>query len=243
MFSRHPEERLNRGRVQQSPRPGGAPPVTPLTILGSLAWWVRADLGITTGTGVSAWADQSGNGVDFTQGTGSAQPALVAGTINGQPAVSFDGIDDWLSAAYVPPAPPMWYWLVFRPVTIVNGLTTFASGGGRHRLAHSTVNRLAMVNITSVNLLTATPGAYARGEISFSNSLADYLKVGSASVTGANAGANPGSAGFFLGSGASGVGPSRVEIAEAFGCVASPSAGQRADLDAYCTARYGAGLV
>jgi hypothetical protein len=79
--------------------PSGTPPVvsTPLTILGSDAeLWLKASLGITIGTGVSAWADQSGNGHDFPQATGAAQPALEATGYAGKPSVLFDGVDDVL---------------------------------------------------------------------------------------------------------------------------------------------------
>jgi hypothetical protein len=57
--------------------------------LPGLVLWLRADLGITIGTGVSAWADQSGNGNNFTQATGSAQPSLV--TMSGRQAIRFTG--------------------------------------------------------------------------------------------------------------------------------------------------------
>jgi hypothetical protein len=48
----------------------------------NLAFWLRADLtsSLTIATGVSAWADQSGNGNTFTQVTGSKQPTVSAGT-------------------------------------------------------------------------------------------------------------------------------------------------------------------
>ena len=46
--------------------------------LGPAAWF-RAGVGQTvTGSGVSTWADQSGNGRDLLQGTDSARPALQA---------------------------------------------------------------------------------------------------------------------------------------------------------------------
>lgn len=50
---------------------------TPKSISG-LKLWLRADLGTTIATGVSVWADQSGNGNNVTQGTGSKQPTLNA---------------------------------------------------------------------------------------------------------------------------------------------------------------------
>lgn len=69
----------------------------PLTILGAnlFAWW-RADTGITIDTGISDWADKSGNDHNLVQGTTSAQPTFVAADSNwnNQPSVSFDGGTD-----------------------------------------------------------------------------------------------------------------------------------------------------
>lgn len=51
--------------------------------------WHKADSGITTGTGVAAWADQSGNGFTASQATGGLQPALDTSTLNGRPSLNF----------------------------------------------------------------------------------------------------------------------------------------------------------
>jgi hypothetical protein len=62
----------------------------------SLALWLRGDDGITTsGSGVSEWADQSGNGNDAAQNDTGEQPSTGA-SINGINVVSFDGTDDFL---------------------------------------------------------------------------------------------------------------------------------------------------
>jgi hypothetical protein len=65
----------------------------PLTILGTcVQLWLRGDLGITisSGSSISAWADQSGHGDNATEATGSLQPTQGT-TINGQPTVNFSG--------------------------------------------------------------------------------------------------------------------------------------------------------
>lgn len=56
-----------------------------------LILWLDAGQGITIDTGVGTWADQSGEGNDVTQATGSAQPTYVADStlIPDRPAVSF----------------------------------------------------------------------------------------------------------------------------------------------------------
>lgn len=242
---RRPGARFNRGRIQE--RVGAA--TTPLTILGSLAWWVRADLGITIGTGVSAWADQSGNGVNFSQGTGAAQPAFIASAVNGQPAVRGDGIDDVLSATWARAAPgtqPFYVWCIFKQVSWVPSdclLGDFnATGFTIEQVGVSPALIQACSSIGNSNA-AGTVGSYFRLESQNTNSVADYLKIGATNVTGTNSGNSAGTGTmqlFALGNGSL-IG--NFEIAEAFAFLGAPTAPQRAALDAYCTARYGAGLV
>ncbi len=53
-------------------------------------FWMDASAGVTeSGGAVSAWADQSGNGNDFSQATGSLQPTYDATGLNGLPTIDF----------------------------------------------------------------------------------------------------------------------------------------------------------
>jgi hypothetical protein len=64
--------------------------------------WLANDIGIeASGTGVSAWRDQSGNGADALQGVPASQPALVSGN-SGMKAVAFDGKADSMAIIGVP---------------------------------------------------------------------------------------------------------------------------------------------
>ncbi len=68
-------------------------------VLTDLELWLRADAGVTTvGSAVSVWADQSGNGRDFSDGAVAARrPTLTTDPgFDGLPVVAFDGIDDVL---------------------------------------------------------------------------------------------------------------------------------------------------
>lgn len=83
------------GAGWKAPAPASAPFV-PTFLTGCVAW-LRADLGVTTATGVSSWADQSAGGSTLAQGTPSAQPAFSAsGGPDSKPCVSFDGVNDFL---------------------------------------------------------------------------------------------------------------------------------------------------
>lgn len=65
---------------------------TPKALGSKLALHLRGDLGLTVGgVNVSAWADQSGNGRDFSQATLSKRPDYTASAIGNRPAIFFNG--------------------------------------------------------------------------------------------------------------------------------------------------------
>lgn len=67
--------------------------------LPNLVLWLRSDLGITlNGSNVSAWADQSGNGNNVSQGTAAQQPVFNStdSSIRNKPSLTFDGSNDVL---------------------------------------------------------------------------------------------------------------------------------------------------
>lgn len=78
--------------------PPDGPSYTPKSFAG-LVLWCRSDLGITIGTGVSQWSDQSGSGNHLVQGTAGNQPAYATNGRNGKPELRFDGAGDTLKAS------------------------------------------------------------------------------------------------------------------------------------------------
>ncbi len=57
--------------------------------------WLRADEGVTTsGSNVTDWSDQSGNGKDVTASAGFEKPELKTNALNGQPVLNFKGDAD-----------------------------------------------------------------------------------------------------------------------------------------------------
>jgi hypothetical protein len=72
----------------------------PKSISGLALWLDAADSStVTIGTGVSQWADKSGNAVNALQGTANNQPAYQVSVFNGRNAIYFDGTDDDLATA------------------------------------------------------------------------------------------------------------------------------------------------
>lgn len=227
--------------------PGSTPPaiITSVPIL----QWVRGDLGITQATGVSAWNDQTANAYHFTQGTGSKQPLYTAvdATLNNQATVTGDGTDDSLDNAAMPNGSSNWFsgivkvntWNSSRAVWGKNtggtecGLFYMASGSPSLAL----YNGNAVINLNG-GLPTATWG---RIEGHLINSAACYLKLRSTLVTGASAGALSATGCALFSSGGTAFGA--VSIAERIVCSGKPTPGEIAAIDAYYTARYGAGLV
>ncbi|MCX5692091.1 MAG: LamG domain-containing protein [Candidatus Omnitrophica bacterium] len=55
----------------------------------NLKFWLKADAitGLSDGSSVSTWSDSSGNGINFTQPTGSRQPVYKVNIINGCPVL------------------------------------------------------------------------------------------------------------------------------------------------------------
>lgn len=250
-FSRRPDPRFNRGRIATVAGTSSPPPVTPLTILGSLAWWVRLDLGYTlNGGNVSDLADQSGNGVHFTQGVGTAQPLYVASAIDGRPAMRGDGTNDLLSAAWARVAPgtqPFFLWMVYQQVSWSSGdclIGDISGVGFVHQQAVGASPTVTQFCGTQANAnTTATIGTYVRSEALFNNTVG-YHKIGSNQVSAVNPGNNAGGGTIALMSiGAAGTNCANMELAEAFIFLGTPDAGQRAALDAYALSLYPSALV
>ena len=70
------------------------------TTIDGLQLWLRADTGIVmNGNFVSQWSDQSVQGRHATSDFDVIRPTFIPNAINGLPAVSFDGVDDFLQFA------------------------------------------------------------------------------------------------------------------------------------------------
>jgi len=91
----------------------------------SLKLWLNAGAGTSTttnGAAVSSWNDQSGWGYHVTQATTANQPLYTASSVNGQPAITFDGANDYFSRTSYPlfatNTSPLTVFVVFNPTDV-----------------------------------------------------------------------------------------------------------------------------
>ncbi len=102
--------------------------------LAGLKLWLRADQGVlTSGSSVTNWQDQSGNGYHVTQSVAGQQPELASAVINGLPVVRFTaGSSQYLSHASLAGGSTVTFFLVERNLVGSTGAAPFsfgASGG------------------------------------------------------------------------------------------------------------------
>jgi hypothetical protein len=104
-------------------------PAPPSSISGCKLY-LNGDLGVTVATGVSNWADQSGNGNDVSQGTGANQPAQVTNWRNGKNAIQGASGKSLLRTTFASGT-------ISQPITFLcvgswsnSALTFFADGSG-----------------------------------------------------------------------------------------------------------------
>ncbi|MCX6845078.1 MAG: hypothetical protein NTU84_00675 [Verrucomicrobia bacterium] len=146
---------------------------SPLSLANLAGWWdVSQSAGVTTGTGgISSLNDLSGNGRNLTQGTSTKRPALTVAGQNGLNVATFDGVDDFLSGAWVRAQPLS----VFAALAVransagsstVIGLDTWAGTG--HYLYLSTglrTNTLFFAGGATIGPIDLSSGAFAQVSI------------------------------------------------------------------------------
>ena len=90
--------------------------------------WLKADtINLSDGADISLWADQSGNGRDYSQGDNSKQPNYILNQKNGLPIVRFNGSSDLLTASGLSSVALSVYYVVKSNTTTSKYLSTFGS--------------------------------------------------------------------------------------------------------------------
>jgi hypothetical protein len=100
-------------------------------------WWCKADTGITKDASniVSQWDDQTAGARHATQSNASYKPQYVANARAGYGAISFDGVNDYLTTTAVPNTGTNG-----RTLLIVVAAALSASGGYKHLLHYGEAN-------------------------------------------------------------------------------------------------------
>lgn len=254
---------LNVGNPRNVPGVIGNRPVTNITdVPGTLAFHklvtsvpvlfsLQSDMGVTlNGSGVAAWADQTGNGHHFSQGTAAAQPTYLAGGLNGLPTITWDGVNDEMSNTTLDlPAPgttPTYFFAVFRQVSWTNTEICIAAnlGSSFYFRQETATPQMIIGNSATVSTVNAgaAVGSWVRMEAGFTNSVSDFLKLAATNVTGVNVGNNNPGAGLFLGRNFAGTLWANMGLAALMACGGIPTAGERSALSAAVTAKYGSGV-
>jgi hypothetical protein len=189
---------------------GGGAITTPITLLGSaVQQWIRPDLGITESGGrVSQWNDQTTNNWDYTQADVARRPLLSTnGGPNNMPYASNDDATRKMVSSLPLRAPatgPSLIWIVGRAVTWVNTRAVVGNETQTRRLVNQggvtpavTMNDGAGAVNSNVNGIV---GEWRRYAVMFSNSTADFLKIGGTNQTGTSAGTTAVNTARYLGS-------------------------------------------
>ncbi len=156
----------------------------------------ESDVGVTLATGVSQWNDLSGAARHYTQATGANQPAYTA-NLAGYPVLTFDGTNDSMTAAgLVLPSPgttPTYAALVarnnaFTTNRVFLGDTQTGANYPLYFNCHTLTPDVYQFNGGSQINSAMTIGGWFLVELYFSNTTADFIRVGSTNVTGVTAG-------------------------------------------------------
>lgn len=114
----------------------GSGAFSPASISGLVAWYAaRLETGLNDGDAVATFTDQSGNGRNATQSTGTKKPLFKTNIINDKPALLFDNSDDCMQTAAI-------------DLSGTNGVTVYAVVSG------ITAGALAMIAETSATAAT-----------------------------------------------------------------------------------------
>jgi hypothetical protein len=229
---------------------------TPSTIFGAnLIVWTKADTGVTlSGSNVTAWADQSGNGHDF--GVENASPTFSGSGFNGLSGITFTTTQGLKTAGFNISSNVAGFFVV--------GNFTTSTGANARILAYfdpivaadynSVAHILALNNVSSGNIdclqnsvsstaMAVTTGTNVRLGLTFNGptgNVNSYVNNGAPTTTGGFGNNTLGGSGAFLDLGFSNAG-SGVPFTAAEMVVVNivPSSGQLTSLDNYFKSKWG----
>jgi hypothetical protein len=212
----------------------------------SPAAWYKSDTlsALADGAAVSSWTDSSGNARHAVQATGGNQPICKKAIVNGKDVVRFDGVDDFLRAAFTL-VQPEYFVIVMRLRTTVVGRGQYVVDGAPTQNTgvlydNNLATRMAIyAGAGPVSGALAAVDTWRQYGILFSGAASEIRVDGGTAVTG-SAGTSSMS-GVTLGAGGgatAGTSAAAVDIAEFFIFSAAPSTPNRTALEGYLRTKY-----
>jgi hypothetical protein len=238
-------EQPTRRDPRQNRRIGTGAGFRPSNLPGCVLW-LRADLGITVATGVSTWADQSGNGNNFTQGTGANQPGLAAtGNARGTgPALTFNGTTQFLANGSAILGPSNFSLFMVMKTTapaganFAAGFGSTTSGGGWTPNVAGSTREVTALTIGNIADGTGTSNWEEWSVLRDSTTWTMSVNGASQSLTGNTTNVAAQQAGSSVGaSGSSGINFWTGSIDEVIGYSRKLSAAEQSQIEAYIRAR------
>lgn len=156
--------------------------------------WLRSDVGVSTSSGaVTSWADQSGFGNNATQSTGANRPTFTANAVNGLPALTFNGSNNFMTlpAGFKDFSQGVSIYLVHKPGTTMNYPIDIGNGGASNDISiYGAANYVyfyaygASSSLVTSNSSGYTPSTYQLTEVTHDSTTGNIYKNGTLTGTG-----------------------------------------------------------
>lgn len=156
-------------RASYAPHPSSS--FTPASIPGLVAWYDASQIsGQADNTALSSWPDLSGNGYNLSQATGVNQPTYYSSTagktVNGKPAVWFDGTDDYMQESTSLTLQPASFFAVVKMTTSGAAQAIIGSEGNGPAEWRLNANKLDLLR-QNVQDLGSSTGTVTDGSLAF----------------------------------------------------------------------------
>lgn len=218
---------------------------SPAQLQSLLTLWVYGGAGISPAGGpVATWADQSGNGHNLTQATGTKQPTFNAtGAPNNLPCVTADGVTQFLSGT-VPLTQPYEVFAVAKWVSGTAGTLMDGNGGNNARCWQGSSGTLDFSTDASTDTighisLTLTAWSRLNIQVNGTTSAGSWGATPFVQISGTGAGTVSATSLFLYIFGNGSADPGNISIAEFIVCNQILSAANRALFTGYLQSKYG----
>ena len=215
-----------------------------------LQFWFRPDTAFLTTvtysgmTVVTDWSSRIGALRPLAQSTSNNKPAYISSAINGQPAILFDGIDDYLlcdTAIWGTAIPqPLTVYIILQLVTVGASKSVFDGAASLTRvrfLTNTSTNWQSFAGTTLGSLTTANT-SWHKFRLTF-NGASSIIRLDAVNIKTGDAGTNPMGGTISLGAGQNGASIwANIQVADWFAYNKILSTAEIALLESYFLKRY-----